>query len=302
MSRSATPNGRHHRSPGRHRRPPAPSTLQRNVTGAGLVTALLVAEGLALATNASAAPSADDWARLRMCESTNRYTVNTGNGYYGAYQFDLPTWLGLGYSGLPSAAAPAVQDEAALKLYEQRGWQPWPACSRKLGLVAEDRASRSAPREPLTAPARPAPANPAPAPTAAAPSSSSTTWAGRLMRTSDVRQVRSDVAAWQTRMNELGYSLGRGRSVRAGVRRRLHPVRDRPWPEDRTARGRRPAGLGGRVRGLRSASRRLREASWRVASAVAGVDHAEPVALRIGEHDEVRVVRVQVPVDALRAE
>lgn len=136
-----------------------------------------------------------------MCESTNRYTVNTGNGYYGAYQFDLPTWRGLGYTGLPSDAPPAVQDEAALKLYEQRGWQPWPACSRKLGLVSEDRATRSAPREPLTVPATAAP------PSTAAVPSSSTTWAGPMMRTADVRQVRSDVAAWQTRMNELGYSL-----------------------------------------------------------------------------------------------
>ena len=38
---------------------------------------------------ASADPSADDWYQLRMCESTNRYDINTGNGYYGAYQFDL---------------------------------------------------------------------------------------------------------------------------------------------------------------------------------------------------------------------
>jgi len=47
-----------------------------------------------------------------------------GNG--GAYQFELGTWTGL--TGLPSPAEdyPAgVQDAAALKLYSERGWEPW---------------------------------------------------------------------------------------------------------------------------------------------------------------------------------
>jgi hypothetical protein len=139
-----------------------------------------------------------------MCESTNRYSINTGNGYYGAYQFDLPTWRGLGYTGLPSDASPAVQDEAAQKLYEQRGWQPWPQCSRKLGLVTEDRASRAQTRTPLAeAPQTAAPSQPGKPPTA----QPTTKWSGRYMTVADVRQVRADVAAWQTRMNELGYSL-----------------------------------------------------------------------------------------------
>lgn len=30
--------------------------------------------------------------KLRQCESTNTYTTNTGNGYYGAYQFLISTW------------------------------------------------------------------------------------------------------------------------------------------------------------------------------------------------------------------
>ena len=71
-------------------------------------------------------------ASLRSCEGS--YTSNTGNGYYGAYQFDVGTWGGFG--GYPNAAAapPAVQDQKARQTYEARGWSPWPACSSSLGL------------------------------------------------------------------------------------------------------------------------------------------------------------------------
>ncbi len=75
------------------------------------------------------------WLELRDCESGDDYSINTGNGYYGAYQFALSTWLGLGYTGLPSDAAPAVQDQAAVRLQARSGWGQWPACSAKLGLT-----------------------------------------------------------------------------------------------------------------------------------------------------------------------
>ena len=70
----------------------------------------------------------------RLCESGNNYAEDTGNGYYGAYQFALGTWWGLGYSGLPSDASPAVQDQAAERLQAEAGWGQWPACSAELGL------------------------------------------------------------------------------------------------------------------------------------------------------------------------
>jgi hypothetical protein len=93
-------------------------------------------------------PSADDWNRLRMCESGNNYAINTGNGYYGAYQFSIGTWdwmaisTGSGLAGvLPSDATPAQQDAAALALWRyydawagHNGWDPWPWCADHLGL------------------------------------------------------------------------------------------------------------------------------------------------------------------------
>lgn len=64
--------------------------------------------------------------RVRMRESGGNYAINTGNGYYGAYQFDLATWRSVGGTGLPSAASPSEQDMRAQLLYARRGCQPWP--------------------------------------------------------------------------------------------------------------------------------------------------------------------------------
>ena len=125
-------------------RTPISRTISRTVTGGrsrSLGSLLLVAgltSGLLL-VDTSAAPSASaaqshDLARLRACESGGNYRINTGNGYYGAYQFDRQTWRALGYSGMPHQADPATQDDAVRKLQSRRGWGPWPACSRKLGL------------------------------------------------------------------------------------------------------------------------------------------------------------------------
>lgn len=83
-------------------------------------------------TNTFSGSFGEALARLRSCEGS--YTSNTGNGYYGAYQFDIQTWGGFG--GYPNAAAapPAVQDEKAWLTYQRRGWQPWPSCTKKMGL------------------------------------------------------------------------------------------------------------------------------------------------------------------------
>ena len=81
-----------------------------------------------------APPTAAAFAALRQCESGDNYQDDTGNGYYGAYQFSLGTWQGLGYSGLPSQAPPALQDQAARQLQAADGWGQWPACAAQLGL------------------------------------------------------------------------------------------------------------------------------------------------------------------------
>jgi peptidoglycan hydrolase CwlO-like protein len=75
------------------------------------------------------------WAALRQCESGGNYAENSGNGYYGAYQFSQQTWTYLGYPGRPDLEPPAMQDAAAQKLQAQSGWGQWPACAAALGLI-----------------------------------------------------------------------------------------------------------------------------------------------------------------------
>lgn len=81
------------------------------------------------------APTSGVWAALAECESGGDPTTNTGNGYYGLYQFSLPTWQAMGGSGLPSEASAAEQTMRAQMLQEQSGWGQWPACAAKLGLL-----------------------------------------------------------------------------------------------------------------------------------------------------------------------
>lgn len=78
--------------------------------------------------------SGDVWAALAQCESGGNPATNTGNGYYGLYQFSLGTWQSVGGSGLPSDASAAEQTQRAQILQARSGWGQWPACSAKLGL------------------------------------------------------------------------------------------------------------------------------------------------------------------------
>lgn len=61
----------------------------------------------------------------RQIESGGNYATNTGNGYYGAYQFTLGTWQSVGGTGNPAAASPAEQDARASALYARSGNAPW---------------------------------------------------------------------------------------------------------------------------------------------------------------------------------
>ncbi len=88
----------------------------------------------ATAAPSAAPPSGGVWLQLRECESGDNYQANTGNGFYGAYQFSASTWTGLGLPGRPDQEPPAMQDQAAQELQARSGWGNWPACSAALGL------------------------------------------------------------------------------------------------------------------------------------------------------------------------
>jgi LysM repeat protein len=144
------------RARGRHRKPS--SNARKN----GLATAPLVAViPFASAPSASAATT-QTWDRLARCESGGNWHINTGNGYYGGLQFNAGTWRAYGggrFASLPNKATKAEQITVAERLLDARGWKPWPACSRRLGLdrsdaagtpnvSADERASRSGARTP----------------------------------------------------------------------------------------------------------------------------------------------------------
>ena len=73
---------------------------------------------------------ADMWDRIAECESSGNWHINTGNGYYGGLQFNLPTWTsvaGQDYAPRPDLASREEQITVANRLYAIRGLQPW-AC------------------------------------------------------------------------------------------------------------------------------------------------------------------------------
>lgn len=165
--------------------------------------AVLLALGaeLVAATPAGADPSAATWLKLRMCESSNRYTTNTGNGYYGAYQFDLPTWRSVGGQGRPDLAAPVEQDYRALYLYRMRGWQPW-ECAGMLGL-REDKDARSK-RVPTYAESAYIGGGHAPAPAPVAVPVAVPAWPGVVYAYGDCAEA---LKVFQLRMNAFGYGF-----------------------------------------------------------------------------------------------
>lgn len=83
--------------------------------------------------------------KLRMCESGGNYRTNTGNGYYGAYQFSQSTWnrvarqrLGIPYERA-DLAPPEVQDQAIIantNLSKGGLATQNPGCYKKEGLSA----------------------------------------------------------------------------------------------------------------------------------------------------------------------
>ncbi len=114
------------------------------ILAASAATAGAAAGPLASTAGASTSTGSGGWQALRQCESGGNYSTDTGNGYYGAYQFSASTWHSLGYSGLPSQASPATQDQAAQQLAQRSGLSQWPTCSSRLGSASAAPADRPA--------------------------------------------------------------------------------------------------------------------------------------------------------------
>ncbi|HEX2174434.1 MAG TPA: transglycosylase family protein [Nocardioidaceae bacterium] len=104
---------------------------------ASLVIALLAGLAPALVATPAEAASMRTWNRLAQCESSGRWHINTGNGYYGGLQFSSRTWRGFGGRRFARQAHRATKHEQiriAEKVRRVQGWRAWPHCSRKIGL------------------------------------------------------------------------------------------------------------------------------------------------------------------------
>ncbi|WP_245827978.1 resuscitation-promoting factor [Sinomonas mesophila] len=86
----------------------------------------------------AAAPPMDRlamWEAIAQCESGGRWNINTGNGYYGGLQFDIPSWLANGggqYAPNASLATKEQQIAVANTYYDKAGLAPW-GCRHVVG-------------------------------------------------------------------------------------------------------------------------------------------------------------------------
>jgi hypothetical protein len=77
------------------------------------------------------------WDHLALCESSGDWHINTGNGYYGGVQFLPESWAMVGGQGLPHEWPREEQIYRATLLWQIQGWEAWPQCARKLGLIVD---------------------------------------------------------------------------------------------------------------------------------------------------------------------
>ncbi|ELP62626.1 transglycosylase-like domain protein [Streptomyces turgidiscabies Car8] len=120
---------------GKHRRY-QPNRINRaslTVTAGGAGIALpLVGAGVADAADMAT------WNKVAACESTNNWSINTGNGYYGGLQFSQSTWEAYGgtvYAGRADLATRDQQIAVAEKVLKAQGPGAWPTCSVRAGLT-----------------------------------------------------------------------------------------------------------------------------------------------------------------------
>lgn len=79
------------------------------------------------------------FATVASCESGGRWSISTGNGYYGGLQMDrtfAKTYDRWAYYnlGTPNNWSRERQIKAAIRAYRTRGLGPWPKCGKqKLG-------------------------------------------------------------------------------------------------------------------------------------------------------------------------
>ncbi len=199
------------------------STARRVIAATGLVGLGLTLPCIT-ATTASAAP-VSVWDKVASCESTNDWSIDTGNGFYGGLQFTSSTWAAYGGHQYASQANQATKDQqisVAEKVLADQGPGAWPVCSIQAGLTRGGAApvvdtsagsssqstatTHSATRGTQSQDAAPAAAAPAPAatPAPATTATSYTVVAGDWLST--IAQNQNVQGGWQ-KLYELNKSV-----------------------------------------------------------------------------------------------
>jgi LysM repeat protein len=120
---------------GRHRRY-QPNRINRaslTVTAGGVGIAVPL-----IGTGTAHAADVDTWNKVAACESSNNWSINTGNGYYGGLQFTQSTWEAYGGTRYAARADLATRDQqiaVAEKVLDGQGPGAWPTCSVRAGLT-----------------------------------------------------------------------------------------------------------------------------------------------------------------------
>ena len=115
----------------------------RQLLAGGLTAGALVAAPL-LVIAAPATAATPVWDKVAMCESSGRWHIDTGNGYYGGLQFSRATWKGYGgltYAKPANLATRLQQIKIGQKTLASQGPNAWPTCSKRAGLTRQNGAA-----------------------------------------------------------------------------------------------------------------------------------------------------------------
>lgn len=143
--------------------------LVARATATAVTMGAISLAGMAVGTSAQAW-DVSVWDRVAACESSGRWSINTGNGYYGGLQFSASTWKHFGgeaFAPLAHQATKAEQIAIARRTLHAQGPRAWPTCSVRAGLTKDNGGAdpRAMPAGESSAPAPiPAPSKPDPAP------------------------------------------------------------------------------------------------------------------------------------------
>ncbi len=229
-------------TPRKNARHAKPSRVGPVLVAGGMTAAFAVTDASLIVSSASAGGgSVSDFERLASCESGGNWSINTGNGYYGGLQFNLATWRGLGFGGYPHTSSKATQIAAGQKLYGQRGWGPWPSCSRSLGLTSTPDSGTAAPATQVASSTTSTRRESAARASRSRPvSSAAPRFDGHVMTVADRSAYRASTMAWQRQMRARGWRIsvdGRFGPQSSAVARRFaaekHLETARPGTVDR---------------------------------------------------------------------